>query len=77
MRPFLTIVASAPGMDRRDSSEEISAISCTIPPDTRMKSAGGHRPILKLGQEKFNHQVSHRLRSKTGKRGEAHIVLMI
>jgi hypothetical protein len=31
MRPFLTIVASAPGVE---SSEEISAISCAIPPNT-------------------------------------------
>jgi hypothetical protein len=74
MRPFLTIVASAPGMD---SSEEISAYRVRYLPIPRMKSAGGHRPILKLRQEEFNHQVSHRLRSKTGKRGEARIVLMI
>jgi len=64
MRPFLTIVASAPGMDRMDSSEEISAYRVRYLPIPRMNSAGGHRPILKLRQEKFNHQVSAQVFSR-------------
>jgi len=48
MRPFLTIVASAPGMDRMDSSEEISAISCAIPPDTTHEFRRRTSPDLEI-----------------------------